>query len=820
MRELTLLFGATSYATAGTLAIFFAGLAIGGAIWSARTPRVKNPLKEYGIIEIGVGILGGLYFVLMSLYALIYAPMHDALGDLPTTLLAAKMLLAATVLLPPGILMGATLPLMSQHIVGSKGSLGRLGTIMYGVNTFGAACGALAAGFWLPAWLGFNATYLIAISASIAIGVIALVMSKQTALEQPDQTTQKSVGTNNIDKMAIDVPLNSPKLITVAVFSGLLALALEVLWTRMFQQVLQNSVYTFSIILVIFLIALAAGSLIARLLATTKLPPWIVLAFLMTLAGIGALATPFVFLELTNGMRYLGAGEQWSVYLFSVFTGATLVLFLPGVAVGSVFPYLLRVAERSGDAGKVLGRLSAINTAGAIVGSLLAGFVLLSLMGLWTSLLVISLAYFALALWINVSSARSSGLWLAIVPALCLILALTVANPSDFPGVRLKKSEKMLASWESKDGYVAVIDHKGSMRIKVNNFYSLGSSGALEHEQNQTLIPLMSHPNPEKLFYLGMGTGITAGASLRLPSKEVTVTELIPEVITAGAEFFNDFAFGLFTDQRARVISRDGRNELRGSAEQYDAILADLFIPWRAGVGNVYSLDHYTKARDRLRAGGIYVQWIPLYQVTEKEFWIIARTFLKAFPQVHVWRGDFYTKKPILALIGSVDAAPLNLDNIIRNGTHISRRSDLSDETYLGITLPYYAGNLGESQEIVPTGPIHTDNKPVIEYQAPISHRNARAGKAQWFVGTEYIGFLDELIEATPPDKDPYLSQLDTTSQQFIQAGYSYHKGSILNSLGGHEQQAQVLLDDFLRLLPIPLNFKTTAEEDTLVNDQ
>lgn len=819
MRELTLLFGATSYATAGTLAVFFGGLAIGGAIWSHRAPRVNNALKEYGILEIGVGILGGLYFILMSIYAMIYAPLHDALGDFPALLLTAKMLLAAIVLLPPSILMGATLPLMSQHVIGNSGKLGRLGTLMYGVNTFGAATGALAAGFWLPRWLGFNLTYVIAISASILIGIIAMFMSKQTAeIKQQDTGNTKSVDGSRKKTNSIDVQLNSPKLITVAVFSGLLALALEVLWTRMFQQVLQNSVYTFSIILVIFLIALAMGSLVARMLTKLKYSSWTVLAILMTLAGMGTLVTPFAFYELTDGMRYLGAGEQWSVYLLSVITSAALVLFVPGIAVGSVFPFLLRVAENSGEAGKVLGRLSAINTSGAIIGSLLAGFVLLSLVGLWSSVLMIALAYFVLSLWIALSITDGSGRRFAILPALNLILALTVANPSGFPGVRLKKSEKVLASWEGKDGYVAVIDRKGSLRIKVNNFYALGSSGALEHEQNQSLIPLMPHPKPEKLFYLGMGTGITAGAGLRLPSKEITVAELIPEVITAGTEFFNDFAMGLFTHERARVIARDGRNELRGSTAQYDAILADLFIPWRAGVGNVYSLDHYKKARERLRSGGIYVQWIPLYQVTENEFWTITRTFLKAFDHVHVWRGDFYTEKPIIALVGSSNAAPLNLDNIVRNGTHISQRSDVNPLSYSAITLPYYAGNLGESREIVPDGPIHTDNKPIIEYQAPISHRNARAGRAKWFVGEELITLLDQLMKATPPDQDPYLSHLDATSRQFVKAGYSFHIGSILKHLG-YDDQAQVFLKDFHRLMPIAIEFKTTTTEDTLVTE-
>ena len=209
-------------------------------------------------------------------------------------------------------------------------------------------------------------------------------------------------------------------------------------------------------------------------------------------------------------------------------------------------------------------------------------------------------------------------------------------------------------------------------------------------------------------------------------------------------------------------------------------ILADLFIPWRAGVGNVYSLDHYKTARKRLRPNGIYVQWIPLYQVTNIEFWTITRTFLQAFPNVHVWRGDFYTNKPILALVGSVGSSPLNVEAIMRNGRHLSGRSNLKASTFLSLTQPFYAGNLSASKAIVPKGPIHTDNYPVIDYQAPISHRNARAGKANWFTGSELLQFYEQLIGATPPHKNPYLSELTPTEQNFVMAGFNYYKGAIL----------------------------------------
>jgi len=815
MRELALLFGSTSYATSGTLTVFFGGLAIGGTIWSRRAPAAPKPLAEYGILEIGIGFSGILYFGLLPLYANLYSPLYEILETIPNLLLATKLLLAAIVLLPPAILMGGTLPLICQQVVSDREQLGKMGPFVYGINTLGAACGALAAGFWLPAWLGFQNTYLLAVLISLLIGLIAWLIGGQTDAKTEKVTVQESLVSLSKSKANPKeiISISRTKLLTITFSSGALVLALEVLWTRMFQQVLQNSVYTFSIILVTFLAALAAGAFLSGKLVEVKAKPKKVITFLLGTSALASLITPFLFYQVTDGMRYLGSGEAWSTYLVSIFSAALAVLFLPGVAIGTVFPYLFRIAERSGEPGRVVGQLSAINTAGAILGSLIAGFVLLSTLGLWNSIILVAILYLLLTVW--VASYQS----IILVPIASLILAFIFVNPAFFPGVRLNaNTEKLLGHWEGPDGYVAVIERDGSRRIKINNFYALGSTAAMEHEQNQTFIPLMPHGSPDKLFYLGMGTGITAGAGLLLPSQQVTVAELVPEVITAAKTFFNEEAMGLFTTPRAKILARDGRNELLGRENRYDAIVADLFVPWRAGVANLYSRDHYMIAKNRLRPGGVYIQWIPLYQMTEIEFWTVVRTFIEVFPQVQVWRGDFYTDQPILALAGSVDAAPIQLENMIRNGQYISGNTELNPVTFLAVNLPFYVGNLGESREIIPAGPIHTDDYPTIEYQAPVSHRNARAGQSDWFIGAKLIDFFDQLQAATPPDEDPYLSQLDPRAQQFVSAGFMYHKAAVLQSLG-HQDEAEQHLQKFIKQLPIRVAFDTDSKGSIQVEE-
>ena len=173
-------------------------------------------------------------------------------------------------------------------------------------------------------------------------------------------------------------------------------------------------------------------------------------------------------------------------------------------------------------------------------------------------------------------------------------------------------------------------------------------------------LPVLLHDAPQSVYVLGLGTGITAGASLKFPIKSLTVTELVPEVIEASNKYFHSYSTGLFNDPRAEVIAEDGRNYLRGTEQRFDVVISDLFVPWKAGVGGLYSLEHYLTIMDRLNDQGLFMQWLPTYQLAKADFEIIARTMLEVFPQLTVWRGDFSARKPIIGLLGHKQAFPLS----------------------------------------------------------------------------------------------------------------------------------------------------------------
>ncbi len=269
--------------------------------------------------------------------------------------------------------------------------------------------------------------------------------------------------------------------------------------------------------------------------------------------------------------------------------------------------------------------------------------------------------------------------------------------------------------------------------------------------------------------------------------EQVVVCELIPEVVVAARKyFFRPYVHGLFDDPRANVIVEDGRHYLRRTAERFDLIVGDLFLPWRAGVGNLYTREHMEAARTRLRQGGLFAQWLPLYQMTPNEFGVIARTMLEVFPLVTWWRGDFLAKRPIVALVGHREATPFT-----------------PHELFQSTSVPFmahYIGNLTAARTLFHDYDVNTADWPLIEYQAPISHRRRRAKATTWFTGESLIAFMDEVAKISPPSEDSYLQSLPRSQHAMARAGLMLHRAGALKR-AGKTVEAEDWLAQYQRLV-------------------
>lgn len=819
MRELSLLFGATAPAAAATLAAFFLGLAAGSAYWGRRSRRIARPLRSYALLELGVVATGLGYFLLAPAFAAQYVMLYSHVAEpAPGLLQAIKLLLALVLLSPAAFFMGGTLPVLSAWLVRQPSALGRLVPLLYGVNTAGAAIGALSAAFLLPPVLGYDGSYLLALTLAGGIALTAWWLGGRRSAHalDPGQALPPRAPAG----APAEAALSQAWLRGLAFLSGFVALALEVLWTRMFAQVLQNSVYSYAVILVVFLLALAAGSFVAGWLARRRLPTLPTLVGLLCAAALLVALTPQLFFRLTDGLGYLGAGQDWGGYLRTLGGAAVVVLAGPTLVLGVVFPYLWKAAEAgSRSPGEQVGGLLALNTLGAIAGSLAAGFLLLEWLGLWRSIQWLAGLYLAAAALLTTLAAappaavrgrpvQATALapMMVLAPVLGFLLLLSALDAGRLPMVRtdpVRRAESLLEVREGGAGTVAVVRRGEHLGIKVDNHYTLGSTRGYGLQQRQAHFPLLLHPAPERVFFLGMGTGITAGAALAHPVESVVVAELLGDVIDLADKYFRAYANGLFEDARVRLLAEDGRHHLSATDATYDVIIGDLFVPWKRGNAALYSLEHFQHVAARLAPGGLFAQWVPLYQVTEQEFGTIARTFTEVFPDVTLWRGDFLPEGPIVALVGRRHAEPLDAAAVLsraralRAGTGNNDAGGAQDSVLPDPDTPplllYYAGNLGRAIDLLADYPLNTDHRPRLQFSAARAQRAEATDRRGWLVGEPLIDFFRRLLATAPIADDPYLARLAPKQREAVVAGLDIFAARLADARGDAEAARSLL---------------------------
>lgn len=782
LRDLAVIFGSTARAASAVLAVFFLGLAAGGAFWGRQCDRSTRPLRLYAWLELGVGGSALLFMGLAAAYRRLYESIFDGLT--PPAADAAKLLLAVLVLFPPAFFMGGTLPALAQRIARTPARLGRWASLLYGLNTIGAAWGALLAGFVLPPLLGFRGSYWVAIALSTSAGLIALALDRH---QPPDPVPERA---GRPTATAIGSTMTGRIILLIAFLSGFLSLAFEVLWTRLLAQVLNSSTYAFSAILVMYLAAAGIGPLLVRAMLARAVHAVSALSWMLGLSAGTALLSSMLLVHATEGLVPLVVGPTWPHYLGSIFT-ASAVLVFPAVLMGMVLPLLFFMAPGSErGAGGALGRLLAVNATGAIAGAIVTAFVLLDAIGYWDSLRLLAALYLAAGAVVMVGATRHAR-GARFVGAAALVLVGWVVLPHAQPVVNLLAGERLVAVREGSGGTVAVIRSGDNLVMRLNNTYVLGDSKSVLVERLQGQLPLLLHPAPGNVFFLGLGTGITAGAALAFPVSRVVAAELLPEVIDAARMHYASFANGLFEDPRVRLVPDDGRSFLAGTGERYDVIVSDLFTPWHAGAGSLYTVEHFRTVRQRLRPGGIAAQWLPLFQMSRTEFLIIARTMQEVFPQVTAWRGNFSATEPIIALVGHAEEQPLDQASLLRNIERLpSRGGDAGARDHM-VGL-FYAGNLDGLRDGLSNRPVNSDDRPIIEYLAP----RLGAQREPRFVGVQLDAFLQELLDSLPPERDPVLADLTARERAYVRSGLDFYRYHRLSAMG-QADSAGVLLERF-----------------------
>jgi spermidine synthase len=731
LRSAGLVLGTTAQTAATVVAATFAGLGVGGFL-ARRTPRA--PVRRYGWLELAgaAGALGscGVFRLLST---------EGAQRVLATTGVGGRVAAVGLTILPVTMALGATLPTLT-HALATPQSVGPRGGSLYALNTVGGAVGIAAMGFGLPLAIGVRTSYGVAAAANCIAGLLALWIGDAPR----PSAVPPIIGSAHPARIAW----------LVAATTGLLGIGLEILWTVLFAQVLHNSVYSFAAVSLVFLLALAVGAELSALLLR-RADPIRVAAGGLVAAGVGSIAGLWGFVHWTDGLAYVGMRTGLLEYLGRIVVLAAATAGPGTVAAGAVLPALWAAYGDRSSVARAVGELTALNLAGAAIGALAAGFLVLPVIGLRSGFLVAAVAYVILAEIIGGPQRwlRRAG-WGGL-------LAIVLLDPLRLPLTHLSAGETLRASREGASGVVTVVDTGDDLQLRLDNYYVLGGRAAEVTERRQGLVPLLLHPRPRRVAFVGMATGISASAAVALDVPETTVIELVPEVAAMAGAYFRPWNASLLERRDVRLVVDDGRRHLAVTTSRFDVIVSDLFIPWHASAGSLYAQEMYQTVARRLAPGGLFCQWLPLYQLTREEFGVIARTFLTVFPHVTLWRNDFFPDRPVLGLVGSFEPLSLDLD---RTAERLRRLPDWSHDSFLvepRAVAMLYLGDLAMAPELLGRAPLNRDDRPVLEFLAPRLTRMSATGDKDWFIGDALADFTDRLAAALSGKVEPALPATD-----------------------------------------------------------
>ncbi|XOV76620.1 MAG: spermidine synthase [Phycisphaerales bacterium] len=679
------------------VAAFFGGLAIGALFLDKRISRSPLPGHWYAALELVIGLWA---LATIALIPWINTIIHDLVGVDPSPVRhwSVSFLVPFLALLPATAAMGATLPAMDRF-VSAIAQQGRTIGGIYAVNTLGAAAGVLASTFFIIPSLGYRATV-------IAFAAINLICAGIILLWPAQNETKREPVLEPVDDALPTWRLNLTLLVT-----GLLGIGYEVLGVRVMAQVLENTVYSYAAALIVYLCFTAIGAaLYQRLLAHRAFRPtlaWLVLG-LSTACLIGI----FVLSEAQGIYESIAidSGRSFAKGLLAEFVIAALVFAVPTLLMGATFSHLAQAARR--EAGGV-GRALCINTLGGSLAAITFGVLLLPTIGAKWALTIVAVGYLTL-----LPRWRDQRTAYAIVP-----LALVIFLPRSLMLVTPPPGGSTLEYREGVMAAVAVVDDpQGNRFLKVNNLFQMGGTTSGFSERRQAHVPLLLHPKPERTLFLGVGTGITAGAATIYPDMQIDAVELLPEIVELIDQFQTENAL-LTSNPRVNLSIADARRFIRATDQTYDVIVADLYHPARDGSGMLYTREHFSAIADHLAPGGLACQWIPLYQLDTETARLIIRTWLEVFPNTNAFLAHYNVNTPALGLVGSTQPLTFAADwydrrtagTGIRNSL-IQQRQALYDSFALFGT---FVATREQLAKFAGPGPLNTDNRPLVTFRAP-----------------------------------------------------------------------------------------------------
>ena len=719
LRTLGWVFGVTVYAASAVWAMFMVGLALGSGVAGFVADRVRNPLRWFGVTEALIGVTAFATPAVLGRLQQAFVSVYPSLPHSLAALTAARLAIAFAILIVPTALMGATLPLVMRASSFKTSALGHQVGLLYGSNAAGAIVGTIAAGLYLIPQRGIHGTFLVAAGLNLLVGLSAIALSMAAgglpATSRPDSSGESA--DTRVTETARSGDLTERRLrIILGVFtvSGMVSMALEVVWFRMLTLFLRPTVYGFAVMLAMILAGISSGSFIVTPILNRRVRWMAVLAGLELAIGIGIVLSfrPLVYLPTLSDRLTPLLTPFLPGYLGYPIAGAFLAILPVALLMGLAFPIGLYAWASAGPAAGRIGVFYACNVTGAIVGSLAAGFVMLPQLGSRTSLVLLASFSFATGLALLAASGLSHVRRAAIAVIASLVFAAAIAfSPDPFVQFVAQRYPGQRIVWQEEGVEATVVVHQNrgdelTLTINGNHQASTDATTAYIHRRIGHL-PMALHPAARDALVIGLGGGATAGAVSVHDGTDVDVVELAGAVVR-GARFFESINYGVLSRPNVHLRVDDGRNYMLLTPRRYDVITADVIHPIFAGSGNLYSVEYFQLMRRVLKPGGMVLQWVA---GTDAEYKTIARTFLSVFPGTTVWVDGGL-------LVGSVEPLRLRRSDFDWKLSVPGRARGLHDlnvETFDRLLAAFTAGP-DELRAFVGSGPLLTDDRPLVEY--------------------------------------------------------------------------------------------------------
>ena len=686
-RYLGLFVGHSAYAQIIVLTIFLGGMSLGAALVGRRSERIRHPLLWYATTEIAVGLIGlSFHGIYGAVTGLAYDALFPALAGGPL-LVVAKWVIVALLILPQSVLLGATFPLMSAGLLRRAPSLpGRTLALLYFTNSLGAALGVLVAGFYLVGAAGLPGTLAAAAILNLLVALVTMVAVRLTR-DRAEAAPRTPPRAHAAPAGAGIRPSRLRTLLLAVTFGTAIAsFVYEIAWIRMLALVLGSATHAFELMLSAFILGLALGALWAGRHADRFEDPVRALGIVQWCMGLAALATLPVYLasyEWTAFLLHALRSTDQGYALFGVARyGFALAVMLPATfCAGITLPLITRTLIAAGQGERAIGTVYSVNTLGSILGVVLAGLLLLPVVGL--KALLVAGATIDMALGVLLLAARARARprdrVFAAVAAGSVVAAVTVAaltnrfdpllltsgvfRHGSLPDLDAAPGKDVLFYQDGRTASVAVTRQRGQpngqLTIATNgkpdgsiipSRYAPADAAAPQRhaiggdESTQLLLPLMAlahAPGASTIAVIGHGTGMSSHVLLGSPAvRELYTIEIEPQMI-AGSRAFYPANRRVFDDPRAHHVVDDAKSFFATSGRQFDLILSEPSNPWVSGVSGLFTAEFYQRVRHHLAPGGVFAQWLHLYEIDDGLVLSVLAALHQSFPAYEIYAtGD------------------------------------------------------------------------------------------------------------------------------------------------------------------------------------